>query len=282
MVRDSRHILKTLFTASVENFTEGMKGCILGNYIEFKDFIKEDDKIIGAVLFDTLEKKEFNVKAKYVVNCTGNQVDNIKHKDSPTSKKSILHMKEANAVVDVELPLNKGIFIADTTDQKGFALVPFNGKTLLTTPMREIEDQEALSVTESDLNYLDVNAKLALGEEFNIREHLLQSWVAVKPELIIEPKVFIPHDERRSEIKNDKLRWLYLKFDSYFNKDEHDIYEKEFAMEVSDSGLYSLIGGSITTQRLQGQNAVDAIMKDIREKRLKVRTFRDETITPDL
>ena len=37
-----------------------MKGATLANYVEFKDFVKDQDgKICGAKLYDSLKKKEF-------------------------------------------------------------------------------------------------------------------------------------------------------------------------------------------------------------------------------
>lgn len=49
-----------------------MKGCDIANYVEFIDFIKDKEgTIIGAKLRDNIAKKEFEVKSKMVVNCTG-------------------------------------------------------------------------------------------------------------------------------------------------------------------------------------------------------------------
>ena len=78
---DSRMNLNCLFTSSIEKFHPGMKGATLANYVEFKDFLKEDGKIVGAKLFDTITKKEFDVRSKVVVNCTGIQSDEIRIKD---------------------------------------------------------------------------------------------------------------------------------------------------------------------------------------------------------
>jgi glycerol-3-phosphate dehydrogenase len=39
--------------------------------VEFVDFVKEDGKIVGAKLRDTLAKKDFEVRSKVVVNCAG-------------------------------------------------------------------------------------------------------------------------------------------------------------------------------------------------------------------
>lgn len=57
-------------------------GATLANYVEFKDYVKDDSgKIIGAKLFDTIAKKEFNVKSKVVVNCAGIHADELRLND---------------------------------------------------------------------------------------------------------------------------------------------------------------------------------------------------------
>jgi glycerol-3-phosphate dehydrogenase len=38
---------------------------------------------VGAVLFDKIKKKEYRVKSKLVVNCTGIHADEMRKKDNP-------------------------------------------------------------------------------------------------------------------------------------------------------------------------------------------------------
>jgi hypothetical protein len=39
---DSRMNINSLLTASIDKFIPGMKGATLANYVEFKDFIKDE------------------------------------------------------------------------------------------------------------------------------------------------------------------------------------------------------------------------------------------------
>lgn len=79
---DSRLNFTALITASIDKFIPGMRGATLANYVECRDLIKNTEgQIEGAVLFDTLKKKEFKVKAKVVVNCTGIHADELRLKD---------------------------------------------------------------------------------------------------------------------------------------------------------------------------------------------------------
>lgn len=76
---DSRQALHSLLTSSIDNYIPGMRGATLANYVEFKDFIKgTNGKVEGAIVFDKIQKKEYKVKCKVVVNCTGVFTDSIR------------------------------------------------------------------------------------------------------------------------------------------------------------------------------------------------------------
>ena len=52
-MHDSRMNLNTLFTSTIDEYIPGMKGSTLANYVEFKDYLKDDQgKIIGAICVD--------------------------------------------------------------------------------------------------------------------------------------------------------------------------------------------------------------------------------------
>jgi glycerol-3-phosphate dehydrogenase len=79
---DSRMGMNTLLTSSIDDFIPGMKGSILANYTEFVDFIKKDDKIVGAKVRDGITGDEYDVHAKVVVNCCGIFSDELRIKDN--------------------------------------------------------------------------------------------------------------------------------------------------------------------------------------------------------
>jgi glycerol-3-phosphate dehydrogenase len=65
-----------------------MTGAVLGNYIAFKKFIKDEEgDIRGAILFDYMENKEFKIRAKVIVNCAGHRSDLIRFQDNPNAEK---------------------------------------------------------------------------------------------------------------------------------------------------------------------------------------------------
>jgi glycerol-3-phosphate dehydrogenase len=52
------------------------------NKAEFIDFIKNNGQIEGIIFEDKLTSQRYNIKAKYVVNCTGAWADEVRKKDN--------------------------------------------------------------------------------------------------------------------------------------------------------------------------------------------------------
>jgi glycerol-3-phosphate dehydrogenase len=81
---DTRMNLLALMTTTIDKYIPGMKGSNIANYVEFIDFIKDENgKIQGAVVYDKLKKKQFKIKSKTVVNCAGIHADELRMKDNP-------------------------------------------------------------------------------------------------------------------------------------------------------------------------------------------------------
>lgn len=82
---DCRQNMNTLLTSTIDGYIEGMKGSTIVNYCEFRDYIKNNESgaVEGAVLYDKAAKKEFKVKCKVLVNCTGIFADEMRIKDNP-------------------------------------------------------------------------------------------------------------------------------------------------------------------------------------------------------
>ena len=79
--------LNCLLTSSIDKFIPGMKGTTLANYIRFDSFVKDENgQICAANLYDTINKKEFTVKTKLVVNCAGQHADEIRLEDNKASE----------------------------------------------------------------------------------------------------------------------------------------------------------------------------------------------------
>ena len=97
---DSRLNVNALLTASINDYIPGMKGATLANYVEFKDFIKNSSgKIEGAILFDKIKKKEYKVKSKVVVNCTGIHSDTLRKIDDQKAESRLLGARGTHIIL---------------------------------------------------------------------------------------------------------------------------------------------------------------------------------------
>jgi len=132
---DSRFLLNTLLTASVESFIPGMKGAVLANYVEFKDFVKDEEgKVVGAVLHDKVKNKEFKVKCKALVNCTGAHSDELRLKDDPSATKRIKPSRGTHIVLPKgHFPKHKGIIIPQTVDGRLIFIMNFHDYSMAGT-----------------------------------------------------------------------------------------------------------------------------------------------------
>jgi glycerol-3-phosphate dehydrogenase len=125
----------TLLTASIDSFIPGQKGATLANYVEFRDFLKDETgKIIGGVLYDKLGKKEFKVKSKVVVNCTGIHSDELRVKDKPDAEKRIIGARGTHVIFKKGLlPEDSGIIIPKTRDGRLIFIINYLGHAMVGT-----------------------------------------------------------------------------------------------------------------------------------------------------
>jgi len=132
---DSRLNMITLLTSTIDKFIPGMKGANIANYTEFVDFIKNDQgKIEGAILYDSLKKKQFKVKSKVVVNCAGIHADEVRFKDDPNAIKRITgargtHLMFSKGLLDDY----KGIIIPKTSDGRLIFIINYLGHAMVGT-----------------------------------------------------------------------------------------------------------------------------------------------------
>lgn len=133
--------LNCLFTSSIDKFHPGMKGATLANYVEFKDFVKDQDgKICGAKLFDSLNKKDFDVKCKAVINCAGVSSDLIRQKDDEKAEPRIQGARGTHIMFKKGmLPKDSGIIIPKTKDGRLIFIINYLGHPMVGTTDEKCE-----------------------------------------------------------------------------------------------------------------------------------------------
>ena len=227
--------------------TAAKYGALPINYCKAKDFIYESDKISGAICYDSIEKKEFQIKAKIVVNAGGPWVDKVRQTDAVSKTASVLkkrlHLtKGVHIVIPKEkFPINHSVYF-DVEDGRMIFAIP-RGKTTYigTTDTDYSGSLENPEVTKADAEYL-LKAVNEMFPETNLQlEDIVSSWAGLRP---------LIHEEGKSPSELSR-------------KDE---------VFISDSGLISIAGGKLTGYRLMAKRVVDLVNKKLDQSHGRCKT----------
>ena len=222
------------------------------NYCEAKDFIYRKKKVAGVKAFDAINKKTFNIKAKYIVNATGPWVDKVREKINvnETEKKRLHLTKGVHLVFPFEkLPVKQSVYF-DVPDGRMIFAIPRGKITYVgTTDTNYDEDINKVEVQLVDALYL-ISAVNHMFPEINLMLKDIEStWAGLRP---------LIHEEGKSVSELSR-------------KDE--IFE-------SDSGLISIAGGKLTGYRKMAERITDLICKKIKKEHdLKIKPVQTENLS---
>ena len=227
---DARLTIEVLKAASA-------KGAVIANYTKADQFIYDSTKkTIGAEVVDTITGKQFNIKAKVIINATGPWVDFVRELDSSKMDKHLILSKGVHIVFDQSVfPLSQAIYF-DTPDGRMVFAIPRDGKTYVGTTDTFYEgNPKEMSITEEDRLYI-LKSIHYMFPGIKVQEEDIESgWAGVRP-LIHE------NGKGPSEISR---------------KDE--IWE-------SESGLITIAGGKLTGYRKMAQTVVDLAVRKLKER----------------
>ncbi|MDT2817699.1 glycerol-3-phosphate dehydrogenase/oxidase [Vagococcus lutrae] len=227
---DSRLTLETIKKASE-------LGAHVANYTKVTKLLysHETGQVIGVRALDVVNKVEYPIYAKRVVNAAGPWVDNIREMDNSKKGKYLHLTKGVHLVFDGKrFPLKNAMYF-DTPfkDKRMMFSIPREEKVYVgTTDTFYDKDQREPGVTMEDVTYI-LNA---VNQVFDIEPLTLadieSSWSGVRP---------LIHEEGKSPSEISR-------------KDE--IFH-------SETGLYSIAGGKLTGYRKMAEEIVDKVLKDL-------------------
>ncbi len=266
--------MSTLLTASIDKFIPGMKGANLANYVEFQDFMKDKDgKIIGAIVYDRLKKKQFKIKSKVVVNCAGIHADELRKKDNPEAVQRITGARGTHLMFQKDLfKDNTGIIIPKTSDGRLIFVINYLGHTMVGTTDEKCEITHTVDPTEEDTKFIIKELKSVLGEDIDYEKSLVSAWSGIRP-LVIETE----EDKKIAQQKElEKPSYFLLStVNRGFKRALISLGQKihgapkgstanlsrNHVIEETPSGLISVMGGKWTSFRKMGEETVDLILK---------------------
>lgn len=213
------------------------KGAIPVNYLKVEKLLyDEPGKVCGVAGADQLSGKQYEIKAKKVVNAAGPWVDSIREKDGSKNGKSLRLTKGVHLVLDQsKFPLKQAVYF-DTPDKRMVFAIPRDGKTYVgTTDTFYDSDPVSPKMTSSDKSYI-INAINFMFPSVKITENDIESsWAGIRP-----------------------LIWEE-------GKDPSEISRKDEIWE-SETGLVTIAGGKLTGYRKMAETIVDLLAEKLKRE----------------
>ena len=209
------------------------EGGSLLNYMQVTELIKDGkNKVCGVKARDNENKKEYEIKAKVVVNATGVFVDDILKLNSKNKAPLVKLSQGVHIVLDKKfLPGNYALMIPATTDGRVLFAVPWHDHLLVGT-------------TDTPVETAEMEPK-ALTSEIDFILKTLQAYLQSKPEQKDILSVFAG------------LRPLVQPSSAKGTKE----ISRDHKLDISDSGLITITGGKWTTYRKMAEDTIDAAIQ---------------------
>lgn len=221
---------------TIENIKTSLQfGVQALNYVEVIDFIYVDEKVSGVKTKDVVSGKDFEIKAKYVINAAGPWVDELRSVNNSKKGKQLHLTKGVHLVFPHEkLPVKQSVYF-DIPDGRMMFAIPRGKVTYAgTTDTNFNKDKNNVGIDLADAIYL-LSAVNNMFPKINLEmEDIVSSWAGLRP---------LIHEEGKSASELSR-------------KDE---------IFTSDTGLISIAGGKLTGYRKMAERAVNRIGKKMEE-----------------
>ena len=220
-------------------------GATLINYVEVTGLTKQDNLISGLEILDHESGDQFTIKTKVVINATGVFSDLIVKMDQPQAQPMIRPSQGVHLVLERSfLDGPHAIMIPHTSD----------GRVLFAVPWY---DHVVLGTTDTPID-LAIEEPTALEEEINFILSNAFQYMTKKPKREDVKSVFVG------------LRPLAAQQGDSTKTKEVSRHHK---VNVSTSGLVSVLGGKWTTYRKMGEDTINtaSVVGGLKEKKCKTK-----------
>uniref|UniRef100_A0A4W3HZE5 Glycerol-3-phosphate dehydrogenase, mitochondrial n=1 Tax=Callorhinchus milii TaxID=7868 RepID=A0A4W3HZE5_CALMI len=219
--------------------TAARYGAAIANYVEVMHLLKKMDPdtgiehIYGARCKDIQTGKDFDVKAKCVINATGPFTDSLRKMDDA----DIPNICQGSAGVHIVMPgyyspENMGLLDPATSDGRVIFFLPWEKMVIAGTTDSLTEVVQNPVPREEDINFILSEVRNYLSQDVEVRRgDVLAAWSGIRP-LVTDPT----------------------------SKDTKSICRNHL-VAVTKSGLVTIAGGKWTTYRLMAEDALNAAIK---------------------
>lgn len=213
-------------------------GATVANHVRVTKLIHGKDatgkKVVqGASLRDELTGKEWDVKAKCVINATGPFTDSIRKMDDQKVKEICCPSSGVHIVLPgYYSPDQMGLLDPDTSDGRVIFFLPWQRQTIAGTTDRLCDVTHDPKPTEDEIEFILGEVKNYLNPDVEVRRgDVLSAWSGIRP-LVSDP-----------------------------NKEDTQSLARNHIVHVSDTGLVTIAGGKWTTYRAMAEHTLDAAVK---------------------
>ncbi len=225
VINDSRWTMEVL--------KDGVKhGGVAINYSPVKQLLHDGERIAGARVYDELGGSHYDIRSKVIVNATGIFADQIRRLDGCATAKPRRLSKGTHLVFNEEdVPLSTTIVFSS----------PLDGRSLFLA-----KHEECFLFGTSD-HWEEANPDLPIPASTDV-EYLLASLNRFMPE---------------AQLDRSKVQFVYSGFRPLLSNGDQDSSSvtREDRIEVSPSGLVSVVGGKLTTARITAARVLDRVIK---------------------
>jgi glycerol-3-phosphate dehydrogenase len=207
--------------------TAQKNGAVVANHVEALALLKDQGKVCGARVRDSISGDEFSIKARGVINATGPFVDRLRQLDEPAAAPILKASTGIHIVLSQRFaPPEAGLMIPKTDDGRVLFIMPWQGHTLIgtTEAASEIVDHPPAKEEESGYLLRHINRYFNLAVT---RSDVKSVWSGLRP------LVQAPQTTNTAQLVREHL------------------------IEVSASGLLTVAGGKWTSYRRMAEEAVD-------------------------
>ena len=219
------------------------KKTALINYCSVDSLIKKSDEVVGVNFTDIINSRKYEVKSKVVINATGVFTENIIRMDQPKIEKMIQPSQGVHIVLNRKFLKGKhAILIPQTSDGRVLFAVPWKNYVVVGTTDTHVKNAtEEPKAMKDEIEFILKNAG---------------KYMTIKP--------------KKDDIKSvfAGLRPLAATTDKKSTKE----VSRSHKIDISPSGLISVLGGKWTTYRKIAEDAIDSAISINKLKKKKCKT----------
>ena len=208
------------------------RGGLALNHATLSSFIKEGDRIKGALVKDTFSGATHIIRARCVVNATGVSADRVRQLDDPATKPIVTLSRGTHLIFSLsKIPLKSTIAFSSPVDGRLLFLIKRPDCVLYgTTDQGSSGNPLKPGPTKDDVEYL-----------LRSLHGLMPSVTVTKKDILYCYSGFRPLLRSGKDVGTSSRR-------------DH--------LEISTSGLITMVGGKLTTSRAMAERVVDAVELD--------------------